>query len=107
MTEANLAYEKGDENRLREILEEYDSSPDLVTGDDIGAELVRTIRRISLVTAKIRKIEQQITDLNKSELAQLRLTVKEEKQRGKDVLAQLGESLQRKIRERRQYLQTV
>lgn len=107
MTEANLAYEKGDENRLREILEEYDSDPDLVKGDDVGAELVRTIRRISLVTVKIRKIEQEITDLNKSELAQLRLTVKEENQRGNDVLAQLAKSLQRKIQERRQHLQNV
>jgi hypothetical protein len=43
MTEANLAYAKGNEARLRAILEEYESSPDTVVGSDVGADLVRTI----------------------------------------------------------------
>jgi hypothetical protein len=107
MTEANLAYEKGDEARLREILEEYDSSPDLIVGSDVGAELVRTIRRISLATAKIKKIEQQITDLNTSELAKLRSRVNEGAQKDDDVLQQLADGLKRKIHDRQQHLHTL
>jgi ABC-type phosphate transport system auxiliary subunit len=107
MTEANLAYERGDEARLREILEEYDSNPDLVVGSDIGAELVRTIRRISLVSSKIKKIEQEINDLNSSELAKLRATVNEGNRTGKDVLGQLAEKLKRRIQERRQFLTSL
>jgi ABC-type phosphate transport system auxiliary subunit len=107
MTEANLAYERGDEARLREILEEYDSDPDLVVGSDVGAELIRTIRRISLVSAKIKKTERQINDLNNSELAKLRATVKEGNRTGKDVLGQLAENLKRRIQERRQRLNSL
>jgi len=55
MTEANLAYAKGDEAGLRAVPEEYDSSPDTVVGSDVGAELVRTIRRISLAHVGIRR----------------------------------------------------
>jgi hypothetical protein len=107
MTEANLAYEKGDEARLREILEEYDSSPDLVVGDDVGAELIRTIRRISLASSKIKKIEREINDLNNSELSKLRATVNEGNRNGTDVLGQLIESLHKRIQERRQHLRTL
>jgi uncharacterized coiled-coil DUF342 family protein len=107
MTEANLAYEKGDEAKLREILEEYDSNPDLVVGNDTGAELVRTIRRISLASSQIKKIEHEIDDLNNSELAQLRANVSEGSRNGNDVLGQLAEQLKRKIQERRQYLSSL
>lgn len=107
MTQANLAYEKGDEAKLREILEEYDSNPDLVVGSDVGAELIRTIRRISLASSKIKKIEHEITDLNNSELAKLRATVNEGKRSGTDVLGQLVESLNRRIQQRRQHLSTL
>lgn len=34
------------EARLRAILNEWDTSPEAVTGDGIGAELIRTIRKI-------------------------------------------------------------
>lgn len=75
MTEANLAYEKGDENRLRELLDEYNSNRELVAGNNVGAELVRTIRKISLATAKIKKVETELHEMNTSELAKLRATV--------------------------------
>lgn len=107
MTEANLAYERGDEAKLREILEEYDSNPDLVVGSDTGAELVRTIRRISLASSKIKKIEREIHELNNSELAKLRATVNDGRRNGTDVLGQLAESLNRKIQQRRQFLSTL
>jgi hypothetical protein len=107
MTEANLAYERGDEAKLREILEEYDSNPDLVVGSDVGAELVRTIRRLSLVSTKIKKVELEISDLNNSELAKLRATVNEGNRTGKDVLGQLAEQLKRRIQERRERLYSL
>jgi len=107
MTEANLAYEKGDEGKLREILEEYDSNPDLVTGSDVGAELVRTIRRISLASSKMKKIERDISDLNSSELAKLRAKVSEGNRDGNDVVGQLAETLKRRTQERRRHLDSL
>jgi hypothetical protein len=107
MTEANLAYERGDEAKLREILEEYDSNPDLVVGSDVGAELVRTIRRISLASSKIKKIERDFSDLNNSELAKLRAKVSEGNRNGDDVLGQLAETLKRRIQERLRHLDSL
>lgn len=40
-------YEKGDEARIRAILEEYENSRGSVIRDDVASQLVRTIRRIS------------------------------------------------------------
>ena len=46
MTEANAAYERGDAETLRRILEEYESSPESVKGVGVAADLVRVIRQI-------------------------------------------------------------
>lgn len=107
MTEANLAYAQGDEARLRAILEEYDSSPDTVVGSDVGAELIRTIRHISLTQTSVRKVEAEIGRLRASEIHQLRITVEEGRQGSRDVLGELVESLRHKIRARRQHLQSL
>jgi DnaJ-class molecular chaperone len=107
MAEANLAYEKGDENRLREILDEYNSNPDLVPGNDVGAELVRTIRKISLATSKIKKVETEVHGMSISELAKLRATVNEGNIKGEDVLENLARSLRNRIQEKRRHFGTV
>lgn len=107
MTEANLAYADGDEARLEAILGEYQSSPDTVLGSDVGAELIRTIRRISLAHANIRKVETEIAEVRASEIHKLKATVNEGRQGNRDVLVELVESLRHKIRDRRQYLQSL
>ena len=107
MTEANLAYEKGDEKRLCEIVDEYIGSPDLVAGNDVGAELVRTIRKISLANSKIKKVEAELREMNTSELAKLRTTVNEGNGKGEDVLENLVQSLRNRIQEKRRHLDTV
>ena len=107
MAEANLAYEKGDENRLREILNEYHSNPDLIAGNHTGAELVRTIRKISLATTKIKRVETELSELNTSELGQLRATMNEGKSKGQDVLENLANSLRKRIQEKRRHLDNI
>lgn len=107
MTEANLAYAEGDEAKLEAILEEYQSSPDTVVGSDVGAELIRIIRRISLAQANIRKVETEIGRLGTSEIHKLKTTIEEGRQGNRDVLGELVESLRHKIRARRQYLQSL
>lgn len=105
MTEANLAYAKGDEGRLEAILEEYQSNPDTVLGSDVGAELIRIIRRISLANMNIRKAETEISSLNASEICKLKTTVDEGRRRENDVLGDLVENLKQNVRARRQHLQ--
>jgi|SRR5215510_5127291 len=104
MTEANLAYEKGDESRLRAILEEYESSPDTVRGDDVAAELVRVIRRISLAKRRIQQVETEINEIKGSELFKLKTLVDDGTRTGKDVLGEMVERLKQQVESRRGYL---
>ena len=107
MAEANLAYARGDEAALRAILDEYDSSPDTVLGTDVAAELVRAIRRISLVRKRIQLIETEIAALKASELFTLRKLVEEGKQSGKDMLGEMVDRLQGQVRAKKDRLRSL
>ncbi len=97
MAEANRAYADGDEARLRAILNEWETSPDAVMGDGIGAELVRTIRKIHQVQSRLARIEAEIATLAGSELAVLKARAESERIHGRDVLAQMAEQLDEQI----------
>jgi hypothetical protein len=107
MTEANLAYASGDEDRLRAILEEYESSPDTVIGDDVAAELIRVIRRISLARKRIEQIEIEIPELKVSELFKLKMLVEEGTRDGKDVLGDMIDRLKQQVQVKREHLRTL
>jgi hypothetical protein len=107
MTEANLAYESGDENGLQAILEEYESSPDTVVGTDIAAELVRAIRRISLATKRIIQIETEMAGLKASELFKLKTLVDEGTRTGKDVLGEMVDRLKQEIQVKQNQLRSL
>jgi hypothetical protein len=97
MAEVNRAYADGDEARLRAILDEWETSPDAVTGDGVGAELVRTIRKIHQVQARLAAIEIEIATLNGSEVALLKARAASEQMNGRDVLTQMAEQLDEQI----------
>lgn len=97
MAEANRAYAGDDETRLREILEEWETSPDAVTGDGVGAELVRAIRRIHQIQARLASIEIEIAKLAGSELSTLKTRAELARQKGLDLLAQMAEQLDEQI----------
>ncbi len=90
MAEANRAYENGDEEALRRILRDYESSPDLVEGDSIGAELVRTIRRISIATERVAAIENELVSLRQGEIGLLKAQADAREENGGDLLAELA-----------------
>jgi hypothetical protein len=107
MTEVNLAYARGDEAKVRVILEEYEDSPDAVAGNHVGAELVRTIRRINLVTNRIQTIEFEVTALKTCELYRLKEKLDEGSRKGKNILAELADSLRQQIKTRRDHLRSM
>ena len=63
MSEANEAYERGDEMQLARILTEYEHSPEAVQGEGPGAELVRVIRRISQMRGRLAEMEAELQEL--------------------------------------------
>ena len=75
MAEINREYADGDEARLRVILSQWETSPDAVTGEGIGAELVRTIRKIHQVEGRLTRIVGEIAELSGSELSVLKASL--------------------------------
>lgn len=97
MADVNRAYADGDEARLRSLLNEWETSPDVVTGDGVGAELVRTIRKIHQVQTRLARLESEIAALIGSELAVLKARAESERMNGRDVLTQMAAQLSERI----------
>lgn len=97
MAEVNEAYARGDEERIRAILREWQASPESVEGDGPGAELVRVIRKIAQVEKRLKGITAEMEQHRRGELARLRKTVEEAQANGRDLLKELGEQLDGEI----------
>ena len=93
MARANWAYEDGNEAYLKAILEDYESNPDTVVGEGIGAELVRVIRKIAQVGRRLREIDEDTEQVLTSELAQLKLRADKATKEGLDLLEEMAESV--------------
>lgn len=90
MAELNEAYSSGDHAKLDKLAADYRAHPDLVTGDSIGDELVRVIRQIAQVTARLNTLKLEREEAERSELFELRLKVDAEMAEGRDMLAQMA-----------------
>ena len=107
MVEANQAYEAGDEVRLREILREWESSPEAIKGDGVGAELIRVIRKISQVEGRLLTIETAITQPQSSDLYRLNGEVEKAETQGRDLLAEMGSRLDQQIADAKAHLASL
>jgi peptidoglycan hydrolase CwlO-like protein len=97
MAQANDAYEQGDEERLRRILNLYESSPDSVQGDGVALDLVRTIRKISRVKERLKDIETEIEELAKSELSKMKKMATDLEVDGRNLIEEMAEKVRSKI----------
>jgi hypothetical protein len=106
MAEANKAYEAGDESQLNKILNAYEASPETVEGEGPGAELIRVIRRISQVRARIAEIEAEAEELLRSDLHQLKARLEEAERHGRDVLKEMVDKVEQQIAQAKQRLES-
>ena len=61
MVDANEAYNDGDQSRLEAILHAWHAaSPEAVKGDGVGAELIRTIRKLAQISERLIAIEPDL-----------------------------------------------
>lgn len=97
MTAVNQAYEAGDEERLREMLHEWESSPETVQGEGIGAELIRALRQIAQSRDRLKRIEEEFLAMQQTELGQLRKQVLEAEQAGRKLLDEMAAQLDAQI----------
>ncbi len=107
MARVNEAYRQGDEQALRDVLDEWDNSPETVKGQGVQADLVRTIRRIAQLRKRLAEIETRLSELMESELSQLYAKVGQAEKDGRDLLQELAESIGGKIRHAQERLQQL
>lgn len=93
MADINRAYKEGDERRLRQILSEWETSPDTVMGEGIAAELVRAIRKIHQVEQRLAALASETAALMGSELWELKGRVDAEQLLGRDLLSEMASQL--------------
>src|SRR4029450_1070376 len=99
MVAANDAYEQGDVAALERLLEEGPASPEAVPGRGTAAELERTLRRIAQVEVGMRRIDEELAELEASAMGWLRRRVEKADREGWDLLAHMVRELDRQIGE--------
>jgi hypothetical protein len=99
MVAANEAYEQGDTAALERLLEEWRQSPEAVTGTGAAAELERTLRRIAQTESGIRRVDEELAELDASAMGWLRRRVDKAAREGWDLLAHMVRELDRQISE--------
>lgn len=99
MASITEAYEKGDENRIRGIIEEWEESPESVKGVGTAAELIRVIRRISLIRKRLDNIANEIENLQSTSLGLLKRTFDDGLAQGRDILKEMAADIQTEIHE--------
>jgi hypothetical protein len=99
MAEVNDAYADGDEERIKQILRDWQASPENVEGKGAGADLVRIIRKIAQVEARLRAISEELEQIRESELFQLNSKIAEAEAGGRDLLGEMAARLDEQILE--------
>jgi len=97
MVEANRAYEIGDEERLRSILEAWEKSPEAVLGSDPEAMRLRLVRRIAQIEEQLEIYASDLAAMQESPLWQLKAMVDAASARNKDLVADMVRRLKRDI----------
>ena len=97
MVQANHAYELGDVQSLRRLLETWERSPDSVVGHGTKAELERVIRRIAQASERLAEIEREVAALEDSAMGWLRRSVRKAASEGWDLLSHMARELDRQI----------
>jgi hypothetical protein len=87
MMAVNQAYERGDEDRLRDIMHKW----------EMRAELIRTAQKIAQSNLQIKAIDKEMAAIQQTELNQLRVQVIETQSSGQDLLQSMALELDEQI----------
>lgn len=90
MAQLNEAYSAGDQARLNKLAEDFRDSPDLISGDSIGDNLVRAIRQIYQIKRRLTEITKEKHKAEQTETYSLRKKAEAEKNEGRDMFLQMS-----------------
>ena len=107
MAQVNVAYAKGDQAAIEKLILEFGQDPEAITGEDVAARLVKTIRRLAQLRRRMAEAEQEIAFQKAGELYDLMVTVTEALAMGGDPLGDLAMHIMQQISERKIELETI
>ena len=107
MARLNVAYGKGDLAAIEKLTQEAGIDPEEITGDDIGSQLVRLIRRETQVRRRLAELESRMQALSSDEVYRLWRSVHEAEAIGADPLGELAARLEVQIAEKRVELESL
>lgn len=97
MAKVNEAFDRGNEEALRHILNQWESSPESVKGEGVGADWIRIVRKIAQVEERLRAVEEEITALEGSDLYNLRSKAEEAEAEGRDLLREMEAQIDKQV----------
>jgi regulator of replication initiation timing len=107
MAQLNQAYSSGDQIKLNKLVEEFRNSPDLVKGDTVGDELVRSIRQIFQIKLRLKELRTEHAAAEASELFSLREKMRAEMAEGRDMVSQMAARTVVQIRKSQRRLENL
>jgi hypothetical protein len=107
MAQVNVAYAKGEQATIEKLMLEFGQDPEAITGEDVAARLVRSIRRIAQLRRRMTEAEQEVAILKSGELYELMITVIETNAAGDDSLGDLAQHIMQQISERKIELEMI
>jgi hypothetical protein len=104
MAELNEAYAKNDVSKMQKIIDQWQESPEAVSGEGTAAELVRTIRAIAQIKRRISEIEGEVLKIMESDMYVLMGKVHDANLTGRDILSEMSVSIDHEIQDARNLL---
>jgi len=107
MAELNEAYARKDIAKMQDILDKWHESPEAVSGEDTGAELVRTIRAIAQIKRRLSEIEKEISTIMTSDIYELMTKVHSADAAGRNILAEMSDNTDLEIEDAKNELASI
>lgn len=101
MAKVNRAYESGDLQSIEKLIVEFGQDPEAIHGDDLGARMIKVIRRIAQLRRRAEEIDKQLSETQSHELYELMVTVQQAEALGSDPIGDLVQEILRQISERK------
>jgi DNA-binding protein YbaB len=107
MAALNDAYSRGDIQQMRDILAEWESSPEAVSEYGTAAEIIRLVRTIAQLRRRIRSLDNKILQIMASDMYILMNRVDEADAEGRDLLKELAQTIDSQIVQAKKELSEV
>ena len=97
MAVANVAFDDGDEEKLRSIMADWEERPEAVIGNDLASQQERLSRKIEAMQRRLQSIEQALTSIHDSYLYRLKVKAEDADAEGNDLLADMVIAVEQEI----------